>query len=93
MISLPEPSPIERFEQCLARHGRRMTKQRQMLATHVFDHCGRFNADELIKVFQIRSAATRISRPTIYRTLAELVNCGLLRRMEEDGTSVYEPTR
>jgi Fur family ferric uptake transcriptional regulator len=31
-----------------------------------------------------------VSRPTVYRTLAELVDAGLLRKMDLGGRAVYE---
>jgi Fur family ferric uptake transcriptional regulator len=34
--------------------------------------------------------AGRVSRPTVYRTLAEMVEAGLLREMKLGGRSVYE---
>ena len=40
---------------------------------------------------QARATGTgRVSRPTVYRTLSELVDAGLLRKMDLGGRAVYE---
>lgn len=80
----------ERFLEYLQSRGMRSTKQRQVLLDHVFAQHDHFDADQLIDKLPKRGADDYVSRPTVYRTLSEFVDAGLLRKFEMDGRSVYE---
>ena len=82
--------PMERFGQYLQRHGKRITRQRRLIVQQVFSHHDHFDADELMSHLQEMIANRKLSRPTVYRTLSELVDAGLLRKMSLGGRSVYE---
>ena len=86
-VALP---PLERFAESLQRHGKRLTRQRRLIVETVFSHHDHFDADELIGHLQDIITRRQVSRPTVYRTLAELVEAGLLRKMTLGGRSVYE---
>ena len=86
-VELP---PAERFAQFLQGHGKRLTPQRQIIVEQVFSHHDHFDADELMEHLQPLLAQRKLSRPTIYRTLAELVEAGMLRAMALGGRNVYE---
>jgi Fur family ferric uptake transcriptional regulator len=83
-------SPKERFEEFLQSRGMRITKPRLALVEFIFERHDHFNADELIESFAIRHKGEKISRPTFYRTLEQLVEAGLLRKMTLSGRAVYE---
>jgi Fur family ferric uptake transcriptional regulator len=83
-------SPSERFEEYLQSRGMRNTQQRRQVVDFVFSHHEHFDADTLIEQLSSKGAQRRVSRPTVYRTLQELVDAGLLRKFELDGRSVYE---
>ena len=83
-------APLERFEEFLQSRGKRITQQRRMLVEHVFSHHEHFDADDLMDELADRDGPRRVSRPTVYRTLRELVEAGLLRQMVLGGRSVYE---
>ncbi len=83
-------SPQERFEEYLQSKGMRNTEQRRALVDLVFSHHEHFDADSLIERLPRRGQPGFVSRPTVYRTLNELVDAGLLRRFELDGRAVYE---
>ncbi|MBN2218360.1 MAG: transcriptional repressor [Pirellulales bacterium] len=83
-------SPSERFAQFLAAKGKRMTRQRQLIVEVVFSHHDHFDADELMEHVKDLIARRELSRPTIYRTLSELTEAGLIRKMALAGRSVYE---
>jgi len=83
-------SPLERFEEFLQSRGKRITQQRRAMVTHVFERHEHFDADELIDELSRGPEGRRISRPTVYRTLRELVDAGLLRQMSLGGRAVYE---
>ena len=83
-------SPQERFSEYLQSKGKRITQQRRALIDHVFERHDHFDADELIANVSRLDLGSKVSRPTIYRTLNELVEAGLLRRMNLGGRAVYE---
>jgi len=84
-------TPMERFEEYLKSRGKRITQPRRVLIEHVFRQHEHFDADKLIDDLSHQGkGADRVSRPTVYRTLNELVESGLLRRMEIGGRAVYE---
>jgi len=83
-------SPQERFAEYLQSKGKRITQQRKILVGHVFKRHDHFDAEELILNLSQQEKDRKISRPTVYRTLNELVDAGLLRRMTLGGRGVYE---
>ena len=82
--------PKERFQDYLQCRGMRNTAQRQVLLQHVFQTHEHFDAEQLIEQLPSKGEPDYVSRPTVYRTLAEFVDAGLLRKFELDGRSVYE---
>ena len=82
--------PEERFGQFLQGRGKRITQQRRYIVETVFSHHDHFDADELIDHLKDLIAQRKVSRPTVYRTLAELVEAGMLRKMVLGGRSVFE---
>jgi Fur family transcriptional regulator, ferric uptake regulator len=83
-------SPKERFEEFLQSRGKRTTQQRRALVDFIFERHDHFNADELIDAYSLRHQGEKISRPTVYRTLDQLVEAGLLRKMTLGGRAVFE---
>jgi Fur family ferric uptake transcriptional regulator len=84
-------SPQERFQEFLQSRGRRMTQQRRQIVDEVFSRHEHFNADELCDHLSRSAGTARVSRPTVYRTLTELEEAGLLRKMVLTGRrGVYE---
>ncbi|MCA9190118.1 MAG: transcriptional repressor [Planctomycetales bacterium] len=83
-------TPLERFEEYLLSRGLRKTEQRRYLVEQVFSRHEHFDADQLLDQLPRKGAPNYVSRPTVYRTLKEFVDAGLLRRFELNGRSVYE---
>jgi Fur family ferric uptake transcriptional regulator len=83
-------TPEERFQDYLQSRGMRNTQQRQILLDVVFQQHDHFDADQLLERMPPKGHKGHVSRPTIYRTLAEFVDAGLLRKFELSGRSVYE---
>lgn len=83
-------APRERFEEFLASRGKRTTQQRRVIVEEVFKRHDHFDAEDLILHVSNASPGRRVSRPTVYRTLSELVDAGLLRSMTLGGRTVYE---
>lgn len=88
-VPVPLP-PLEQFSRFLQGRGKRITRQRRLIVEQVFSHHDHFDADELMTHLAGDIAERQLSRPTIYRTLIELVEAGLLRKMTLDGRSVFE---
>lgn len=83
-------TPQQRFAEYLQSRGMRNTEQRRILVEYVFSHHQHFDADQLIAQLPAKGDPQYVSRPTVYRTLAEFVDAGLLRKFELDGRAVYE---
>jgi Fur family ferric uptake transcriptional regulator len=83
-------TPAKRFEEYLQSRSMRSTVQRRILVDHVFNHHDHFDADDLIDRLPAKGLPGYVSRPTVYRTLTEFVDAGLLRKFELDGRGVYE---
>ena len=83
-------TPRERFEEFLQARGKRITRQRRMIVEHVCARHEHFDADQLLADLRGTPDGASASRPTVYRTLTELVEAGLLRKMVLGGRAVYE---
>jgi len=83
-------TPQARFEEYLQSRGMRHTEQRRILVEHIFSHHEHFDAEQLIAQLPLKGQRGYVSRPTVYRTLAEFVDAGLLRKFELNGRAVYE---
>ena len=83
-------TPQQRFEEYLQSRGMRITQQRRLLVDHVFSRHEHFDADALIEQLPSSGQPGHVSRPTVYRTLNEFVDAGLLRRFVLNGRAVYE---
>lgn len=83
-------TPLERFEEYLQSKGKRITQQRRVLVEVVYRRNDHFDADDLLRDLADITDDRRVSRPTVYRGLTELVDAGLLRKMDLGGRAVYE---
>jgi Fur family ferric uptake transcriptional regulator len=83
-------TPQQRFTEFLQSRGKRLTKQRQILVETIFARHEHFDADDLVDELRRVEKSDDVSRPTVYRTLKELVEAGLLRQMVLGGRAVYE---
>lgn len=83
-------SPQERFDEYLQSRGMRNTEQRRVILDVVFSGHDHFDADSLLDKLPRKGTQGYVSRPTVYRTLAEFVDAGLLRKIDLEGRAVYE---
>jgi Fur family ferric uptake transcriptional regulator len=83
-------SPEDKFREYLASRPRpqRYTDQQRDMVRYIFSQHNHFDADKLID--DMKRAGFRVSRATVYRTLAKLVDAGLLRRLELGPRMFYE---
>jgi Fur family ferric uptake transcriptional regulator len=82
-------SPLERFEEFVQSRGKRRSPQRRLIVEQVFSRHDHFDADELLANLR-ENGDRKVSRATVYRTLGDLVEAGLLRQMDLKGRKVYE---
>ncbi len=83
-------TPHERFTEFLQTRGKRSTRQRQTIVEHVSNHHEHFDAEQLLANLRKTPGGARASRPTVYRTLTEMVDAGLLKKMILAGRAIYE---
>ena len=85
-------TPQERFEEYLQSRGLRHTEQRRFLVKLVFSRHEHFDADMLIENLPRKGQPgyVSVSTATVYRTLKEFVDAGLLNSFQLDGRTVYE---
>ena len=66
----------------------RFTGQQRDMVRYIFSKHNHFDADQLID--EMKQEGLHVSRATIYRTLAKLVDAGLLRRLNIGTRTYYE---
>jgi Fur family ferric uptake transcriptional regulator len=83
-------SPEDKFREYLASRSKpqRYTDQQRDMVRYIFGQHNHFDAEQLIDA--MKQAGFRVSRATVYRTLAKLVDAGLLRRLEIGPRMCYE---
>ena len=80
----------ERFEEYLQSRGMRSTEPRRILVNHIFSQHNHFDAEALIEQLPRKNDPGYVSRATVFRTLNELVEAGLLRKLDLGGHAVFE---
>ncbi len=75
-----KPEVRDKIEFFLREKGLRMTRPREVVIDAIFDSDEHFTAEELQE--RVRRVDARASRATIYRTLALLLESGLLREVD-----------
>ncbi len=84
-------SPVDKFREYLATRGKRLTQEKAFIVEEVFSHHEHFDADELVEQLTNRKDSKRVSRATVYRTLSDLQEAGLLRKVARtNNRDVYE---
>jgi Fur family transcriptional regulator, ferric uptake regulator len=79
----------EVFHEFLSQKGLRSTPEREEILAEIFAHHDHFDVEELI--MRLRQRGLGISRASVYRTLALLVESGLVQEVFfEDGHMHYE---
>jgi Fur family transcriptional regulator, ferric uptake regulator len=80
----------ERLAEFIRRKGLRRTGQRDLIIKSAFSKDEHFTAEELFE--RVRKSSNDISRATVYRTLALLVEADLLREIDlGDNQTTYDP--
>ena len=71
---LPEAREI--YSEFLKKNKMFFTKERTQLLDFIFEQKGHFSADELM--FEMQKADVKVSRATLYRSLSQMVEAGIL---------------
>lgn len=80
--------PIQKFREFLGLRGLKITDERLRIVEHVFEKHNHFEADQLVA--SMKDRGLRVSRSTVYRTLALLVEAGLLRELQFGSRTAFE---
>jgi Fur family ferric uptake transcriptional regulator len=81
----------QQFKEFLRQRGARVTETRRIVLERALQRGDHFRADQLAG--DLAQGKDRVSRGTVYRTLALLVEIGFLREIRDSDTHVhYEPT-
>lgn len=84
-------SPQEKYREYLTTKNLRMTRERAIIVDEVFSSHEHFDADQLVQRLENRSDGKRVSRSTIYRSISQLEEAGLIRKIaRQDNREVYE---
>ena len=86
-----KPAKYESSAAVLQAVGLRPTKQRLVLAGWLFDGCDKHVTAEQVRAAAVRMRA-RVSLATVYNTLNNFTQAGLLRQVVIDGGQVYFDT-
>ncbi len=78
---------LAQYSAWITAHGGKRSSIRLMIAERAFSFGQRFDAEQLMAALRHNC---KISRPAVYRTLAEIVRCGVIRCVVEDGRAVFE---
>lgn len=84
-------SPADKFREYLLTRGMRLTRERETVVGEVFSSHEHFDSDQLVERLSSQKDGRRVSRATVYRTLNEMVEAGLLRKVaRSQNRDVYE---
>ena len=75
------------FEEYLRRNGFKFTATRRQLLASLFEMHDHFTADQLLD--RLKQSRVRVSKATVYRTLAVMLDCGLLECHDFGVGSLY----
>lgn len=85
-------TPEKRFREFLMAQGKRLTTERESVFRWCFAQEHPFDVDRLVSRLSQRTVGARVSRSTIYRTLSQMVDAGLLRlSIHSRDRELYEP--
>ena len=75
------------FESYLRKNDGRYTQQKQEVATEIFKTKGHFEVENFIDDF--RTTTKKLSRATVYRTIKQLLDAGLLQKISTRNGKIY----
>jgi len=84
-------SPEEKFREFLATRGKRLTQERDIIVREIFSDHEHFDVEEIVERLHKPKNGHRVSRATVYRTISQLEEAGLIRKVARaNDREVYE---
>lgn len=84
-------TPVEKFREYLTTRDKRLTQEREIIVREVFADHEHFDVDNIVARLDKPRDGRRVSRATIYRTITQLEEAGLIRRVARaNDREVYE---
>jgi len=85
-------TPHKLFETYLTKSQSRYTSQKRQIVDQIFKNRRHFEVEDFIE--QLRNNEVSFSRATVYRTIKQLLEAGLIQKIPtQDGKVFYEGTR
>lgn len=82
---------FNKFKEALKSHGIKITKERDEIINEILRVNRHFNPEDLF--IQLKNGGSKVSRASVYRTIALLLKAGLIEKVEKfDDNSHYEIT-
>ena len=84
-------SPVEKFKEFLVTRGMRLTQERDIIVREIFSDHEHFDRDDIASRLDKPQDGNRVSRATVYRTVTQLEEAGLIRKVARaNDREVYE---
>ncbi|MFK7821397.1 MAG: Fur family transcriptional regulator [Planctomycetaceae bacterium] len=85
-------SPVQKFREYLTTKGMRLTTEREAIVEAIFSHHEHFDREQMVERLTAQdTGGKRVSRATIFRTIASLEEAGLIRKVARaNDRAVYE---
>lgn len=84
-------SPVEKFREFLATRQMRLTQEREIIVGAIFSDHEHFDCEEIVARLDKPQNGHRVSRATVYRTVAQMEEAGLIRKVARtNDRDVYE---
>jgi isoleucyl-tRNA synthetase len=84
-------TPCEAFEEYLSQKDQKLTRERAIVVNEVFSSTNEFNAEELVQRLAAWDEGNRVSRASVFRTLMQLDECGMTRKVAQgDDSATYQ---
>lgn len=83
--------PIEKFRLFMETKGKRLTRERELIVEEIFSSQEQFDPDQLVVRMGLQKTERKVSRSTVFRTLTQLEDAKLLRKISRtNDNDVYE---
>lgn len=84
-------TPVEKFREYLATRQMRLTQEREIIVGEIFSDHEHFDCDDIVARLDKPSNGQRVSRATVYRTVSQMEEAGLIRKVARtNDRDVYE---
>ena len=84
-------SPVEKSREFLTTRGMRLTQEREITVREIFADHEHFDVDNIVARLDKPQDGRRVSRATVYRTIGQLEEAGLIRKVARaNEREVYE---